>query len=352
MLKLRGIKLVLVFSCCVLGCNDSRPLDCLDALANNEPLAQQSSALVAPNAMSFNAMSFNAMTFNAMTFNGMTFNGTEENAAFLQSVSLNGMLLQGQALAAIGDQATEMDEGGFCLARFGLEETSFSANLPNGDVLAGTNFIGAEFMGLISDGRSVRLRIDDARRLPAPNDDLLSYSVSALTASGYQPLCGLDDDGLAIGAIPIKGTWDYREGMPGAGSHIEDANVFTFACRGYALAKCVEFGYKPWQSVEGVSLGVMHEACVRMVRADYCGDGRSWTQTGTLINLYDSLSIQVDEADWLPEAEWGLQGARCMRPDNFRYEKPDCYESLVTQSCGTPVDFQGGTLLVTEFQGN
>ena len=28
-----------------------------------------------------------------------------------------------------------------------------------------------------------------------------------------------------------------------------------------------------------------HQACVRMVRADYCGDGRSWTVNGRRVNL-------------------------------------------------------------------
>ena len=32
---------------------------------------------------------------------------------------------------------------------------------------------------------------------------------------------------------------------------------------------------------------LLHEACVRMVRADYCGDGRSHTVDGMAIDVWD-----------------------------------------------------------------
>lgn len=51
-----------------------------------------------------------------------------------------------------------------------------------------------------------------------------------------------------------------------------------------------------------------------MVRADYCGDGTSYTQNGTPIDLYDGLILQVDtEPGWLVDAEWGTAGARCVK---------------------------------------
>ena len=52
-----------------------------------------------------------------------------------------------------------------------------------------------------------------------------------------------------------------------------------------------------------------------MVRADYCGDGRSWTKDGTPIDLYDRLAIQTDDHnDGMEfEAAWGVDGAHCVR---------------------------------------
>jgi hypothetical protein len=51
-----------------------------------------------------------------------------------------------------------------------------------------------------------------------------------------------------------------------------------------------------------------------MVRADYCGDGSSWTRDGIRIDLYDRLGIQVPDRSlgMLFEAAWGPQGAICV----------------------------------------
>jgi hypothetical protein len=52
-----------------------------------------------------------------------------------------------------------------------------------------------------------------------------------------------------------------------------------------------------------------------MARADYCGDGRSFTRNGTAINLYDRIGIQSPEPspDMSFEAAWGPDGAVFVR---------------------------------------
>jgi ADYC domain-containing protein len=47
----------------------------------------------------------------------------------------------------------------------------------------------------------------------------------------------------------------------------------------------VRFGYKPWREAAGKPRWDYHQACVRMVRADYAGDGIGHTRDGTLIDL-------------------------------------------------------------------
>ena len=56
------------------------------------------------------------------------------------------------------------------------------------------------------------------------------------------------------------------------------------------------------------------QACLRMVRADYCGDGRSWTKNGMTIDVYDDVGIQSPEKDSsMPfEAGWSPDGAVCV----------------------------------------
>ena len=46
----------------------------------------------------------------------------------------------------------------------------------------------------------------------------------------------------------------------------------------------------------GASLAPYYQACVRLVRADYAGDGRGTTKNGQPIDIYDSLSIQAPGA--------------------------------------------------------
>src|SRR5262249_17580567 len=94
------------------------------------------------------------------------------------------------------------------------------------------------------------------------------------------------------------------------------------ACEGYALAKCVEFGYAPWRSVSECkapgscaarSLSPFHEACTRLLRADYCGDGTSATRDDTLVDVWDRFGIQNDDQpSWAPGAGWSADGAVCI----------------------------------------
>jgi hypothetical protein len=65
-----------------------------------------------------------------------------------------------------------------------------------------------------------------------------------------------------------------------------------------------------------------HQACTRMTRADYCGDGSSFTKDGTLIDMSDALGVESFEtesrADFAPEASWGPTGATCVSKTRYR----------------------------------
>ena len=85
----------------------------------------------------------------------------------------------------------------------------------------------------------------------------------------------------------------------------------------------MRFGYKPWKTASnGLSLAPYHQACVRMVRADYCGD-HGTTRNGMLIDYYDRLGIALparqDEAAGLTfEAAWNSAGAVCVAHTRVR----------------------------------
>jgi hypothetical protein len=276
-----------------------------------------------PNGIEVNGMELNGMELNGMELNGMELNGMELNGMELNGMELNGMELNG---------------------------VLFSGHLAEGTPLSTYDFIGVTFRQPPSNGSVVRLRIDDIRPGTAPNDDLLLYAVSFETRDGWKPLCGTDASGAPRLAIPLSGYWDRT------GTKVSDPSRFTFACRGYALAKCVELGYKPWETVGGVSLEAHHQACTRMIRADYCGDGTSWTVDGRLINLYDAVGIQSDVASWAFEAEWDANGARCVHAMRVRLIEgkytalPPCIRARVAQACGSSSHFGSGTLLMSEFK--
>ena len=125
-------------------------------------------------------------------------------------------------------------------------------------------------------------------------------------------VCGYDKSDNAREAIFVNGVWNEQQGVQGGGAKSVgplNAPVFSIGCRKVgAIAKCIDWGYKPWLSA---SHDKLHQACVRSVRDDLCGDGTSWTADGNEINIYDYKGIQTD-TETLPfefDAVWTAQGA-------------------------------------------
>lgn len=274
--------------------------------------AQIEDEIVAPNGISLNGVSLNGRSLNGVSLNGGTLNGRSLNGA-----SLNGTLLQ----------ATR-----------------------DGVPVSGANLAGSLWNGTMSDGSAAQLRIDSAAPLAAPSADVWAYAVSLKSGTTWIPLCGT----AATKAVPVVGTFNNGVNVVGGGSYTYDATKLTLACRGAAIAKCVELGYKPWKTgTGGVNLRNHMVACTRMLRADYCGDGRSFTVDGTQVNLYDAVGVQADTNSWRVDAEWTVNGARCVKqssPPRLATTAPSCYTSKVTTACGALTDFALGALVMNEVQ--
>src|SRR5207244_436258 len=78
--------------------------------------------------------------------------------------------------------------------------------------------------------------------------------------------------------------------------------VFELVCTSGAQGKCVRFGYHPWESApDGRPMRDYFDACVRMLRAEYCGDGHGWTRDGTFVDIWDDHGIRKTDATRTPE---------------------------------------------------
>jgi hypothetical protein len=283
---------------------------CGGASLDAELVGESTSAVVVGNGISLNGISLNGISLNGISLNGISLNGISLNGTSLNGISLNGISLNG------------------------------------------TDFSGALVSGELSDGNSLVLRIDGITANPDPaNADILLYRVSYQTQAGWTPLCGIDAaTGQPAMATAVAGRWNYRSGVPGGGSPIDDATAFTFSCLQSVITKCLEAGYKRWVSP---SLAEHHTACTRLLRADYCGDGTPNTVDGTPVNLYDDLGIQTDSVNWPFEAEWVSAGARCVKRERFGHTSPHrlcAHHDLFDPHCGSLHHFHTGTLLMSESQ--
>ena len=82
------------------------------------------------------------------------------------------------------------------------------------------------------------------------------------------------------------------------------------------------------------------ESCMRMVRADYCGDGIPHTRNGTTIDIWDPKGVQSDdtrlpgftfEASWAPDGAVWLKRTRIKAVadlDSIARECPDRYRKM------------------------
>lgn len=192
--------------------------------------------------------------------------------------------------------------------------TLFRVTMASGRILTSPELIGALIEVRNEAGRTMTVRIDAVARDPTdPDGDVWLHRLSVRNpgTEGWHELCGPASDG-AVGGFPLAGSWTKD------GRHLHASSGLVVTCASGAIGKCVRFGYKPWAVAKGQPLWDYHQACVRMVTADYGGDGTSHTRDGTLIDFSDRLGIQRPQRGPAShtlsfEAAWGPDGAVCVR---------------------------------------
>lgn len=225
-------------------------------------------------------------------------------------------------LAACGQAAKTHDR----LGAVEVDGTAFRVTSAQGRVVSGKALAGA-VLTLVPAGATEPAQVRLDRIIPAPDDaEILLYEMSVLDdASGrWGPMCETDARGERW-AFPLQGNWNDQ------GDRIAQDGWTLVCASGGAVGKCVRWGYKPWsRDARGRSLADHHAACVRMVRADYCG-GHGTTRDGMKIDLYDISGVNAPEHEAAAqaglrfEAAWGPEGALCVAhtrvPENMTIEQ-------------------------------
>jgi hypothetical protein len=318
------------------------------------------------NGVQMNGVQMNGVQMNGVQMNGVQMNGVQMNGVAVNGLALDGTFLRGTIIDVQSwcPHSQRVTGGGMsscspcskvvvaaqpsCATTWGASCVSAAADMctvtPDqlvgavftADTNAGPRFIRLDGYQLAPDPAPVWRRI--GRFWFDANADVYAYHFSFYTRSylrGYwSPLCGTtpDTDNMVNAAIPVAGHWnDCTTGKANGCGTRSSSDGYSLACNDVgALAKCVQrFQYKPWKSVsetawapEGQpvpthmqSLDKFHQACVRMVRGDYCGDGNAHTVNGTYINVWDHPGVQT--ASFVPvsyrfEAEWTPAGAGCI----------------------------------------
>jgi hypothetical protein len=254
------------------------------------------------------------------TEQGSQLNGTAANGRYLNGMQINGVQMNGVQINGRTPNATSLSTSlqGRYLNGVNLQGTELRGTI-DGAPVGMEALVGATLEALTADGGTITLRITAVERDPA--DPELVYA-SLATADG-ENICGPQGRGLFVG-----GVWDD------SGARRESADLITYSCTHGVIAKCVAWGYKPWRV--GPDL---HQACTRMARADYCGDGMSHTENGTTIDVFDGRGIQspstTPEQGFVFEAGWGPDGAVCVSHPRYRdvgadgrTRPPSCWSAL------------------------
>lgn len=207
-------------------------------------------------------------------------------------------------LALLAPLAAEADEAPLVEAVQG----TLRVTLPDGSVLEGEDLEGAELV--LADGNQGRLEVRIEAVHPDEHSDLLLHDLRVRDAAtgAWRPLCEPGPDGERLGLV-LKGAWGAD------GTYLPEVEGLLLTCTKGVVAKCLRGGYTPWgRAGDGTPLLPAFQACTRMFRADYCGDGVGYTRDGTPINIEDTLGIQsFDPApDLVFEAAWGPHGALCV----------------------------------------
>lgn len=192
--------------------------------------------------------------------------------------------------------------------------------------LIGTFASAASFT---ADGLSLVLTLDDGRELRAQSLVGIRFTIGTGVEERDIRIDGIFYEGNLHGAAATLYNMSVFDGKSHEFRNMCQADAegdraviafpnehggFSLTCSAGAEGKCIIFGYFPWEKRDNVPMQDLYRSCVRMIRADYGGDGTPATRNGISINVFDRFGIQNPaRVSWMEfEAAWGPDGAVCV----------------------------------------
>ena len=263
---------------------------------------------------------------NGTTFNGITYGGWSLSYSYSRTLTsytlieplyatnrtLTGSLDSTSGLSPNGTSTYDGD----AVRLDGSEIVDVDGN----GTIDARDLSGSTLTGVLDSGEEIVLKINSVE-VGADGRFRFGLTAGPSKDEATVSLCGVDAAGQPRKAIAVPGVWNTEAGVDGGGAWSNDEGLFSFACDGSSIEKCVRLGYGP-EELDHFNRPHRLLACVRMLRADYCGDGSTWTTDGRLVEVWDSAGINTrSEPDWPREAAWTPEGAMCL--DNPRLLFPD-----------------------------
>lgn len=219
-----------------------------------------------------------------------------------------------------------------CVTNIRLDGTRFVGTRPDGTLAFGDDFRGAQFLGRLPGGEYLRVKIEEFVKATS---GVPAVRVSYESGTGWVPYCGLDQEGNPKLAFPVRGGYDHRKGTRG-GEWIDNSTSFTLACEGSPAFQCMEALYESGREVNDDSRYL--EACVRVVRGDYCSDGVFWNgrESERPDMISDSADLRQDIAADHVKSIWDKLDMGCIYNRQYDAERPTCIGELL--DCGEPRD--------------
>ena len=206
------------------------------------------------------------------------------------------------ALLLIADGTLEVDVGG---------------QLLRGEDILGSKLIVEDVRNPMMGRQLIDVHFEDTRRVETwtnTGSQVAQYIFAYENDDGdYVSVCSgaADTSEPAAWAVLLTGEKYSLETRSVIGT---EAGIFNIACAGTALYKMKMMGYEPLREPNSFVKEHQRHATLKMLVADYCDSGSTFTEDGTPVQWMNSggWSFNYPEPSGTVEAYWDQTGALCL----------------------------------------